>query len=582
MDIQESEEFLKENEAKHRKKRALLLGIILCILFVAFLAAVIFYLQIQDAKTFKMFINNKKYAVSKNFVHVEEDKKNNKSIRYVNLEELCKALGYTFQAGSIALTEGENLYSITTNYEMVDIDVDKMTFDKYPNYDKRESEDLKNTEKQVYGGELTLRTPKDTREIFQLKNPLKKINTSVYISSADLSSLLSIGYSWSEDNIYRLRIYTLGNLYTKYGQLAVQNGYTNISADYENIRALVDGFLVVEKNSKYGVIDFNGDPIIEAKYDRLLYSQNAQEFFAYANSKAGLIDKDGKQLIKLTTYQDISILDQNLDQEHRLYKVSKDGKFGVVTRSGEELIHTGYDQIGLDPTVELYKKLDDAIILYDKFIPVKLDNGWGYYNLETGELGGYDEQASKFNFAGIGCDISSSKTSTNQKSVVLIPKEVGIRGVVLMYQSGQYGIYDCNANSITVTCIWSRIYAETNNKTGETLYYLDLNGDKKELKQFLEENNLITENEEADDETANTDDTSEDANTPSLTERMNNLSTQGKLNDTANEDEQYFEENTSETEENPEEDTTEGDSVENPDENGTEEENTEETNEENQ
>ena len=539
MDFQESTKYMKEMEQKQKRKKMLILGIIFCIILIAFLAAVILYLKYQDSITFKMFINNKKVMTSKTFVNYDEKTKD----FYVDLEELSEALGCSFQQGSIALTEGENLYSITGDYEKVDINLDSDKYNKYVFEDDASKGKRTQYEKTVYGTSLVIRTPANTKEIFKLNKPLKKINGTVYIHADDIEELLSISYNW--DNQYRLYINDLRGLYAKYAKAATSAGYSSLSGDYENMRALVDGFIVVERDKKYGVIDTRGNVIIEAKYDRILYSQNSKEFFAYANDKVALIDKTGKQLIAPSLYQDISILDQNLDQENRLYQVKKDGKLGVVTREGRELVHPLFDVIGLDPTDELYSTLKDTIILYDKIIPLKQGNGWGYYNIST------DELTSEFNLAAFGCNISNQKNGANQKSVVLIPKEVGIKGIVLMYQSGLYGIYDCNANKLVIPFSYNRIYSDTDNKTGITSYYLELNGEKTELKQFLEETGRITETEE---EQNDENDTSEES---SFTEEMNNLSTKGKLSETSNEDEQYFEENQNTNSDNQNEEQTE-------------------------
>ena len=559
MDFQESTQYMKEMEQKQKRKKMLIIGIIFCIVLIAFLAAVIFYLKYQDSITFKMFINNKKVLTSKTFVNYDEKTKD----FYVDLEELSEALGSSFQQGSIALAEGENLYSITGDYEKVDINLDSDKYNKYVFEDDASKGKRAKYEKTVYGTSLIIRTPADTKEIFKLNKPLKKINGSVYIHADDIEELLSISYNW--DNQYRLYINDLKGLYPKYAKAATGAGYNSLSGDYENMRALVDGFIVVERDKKYGVIDTRGNIIIEAKYDRILYSQNSKEFFAYANNKVALIDKTGKQLIAPSLYQDISILDQNLDQDKRLYQVKKDGKLGVVTRDGKELVHPLFDVIGLDPNNELYATLKDTIILYDKIIPLKQGNGWGYYNIST------DELTSEFNLAGFGYNISNQKTSANQKSVVLIPKEVGIKGIVLEYQSGLYGIYDCNVDKLVIPFSYNKVYSDTDNKTGITSYYLELNGEKTELRQFLEETGRITENgENQNDEN----DTSEESS--SFTEEMNNLSTKGKLSETSNEDEQYFEENQNTSSDEPNEEQPE----ENADENGEENPEQDNTNEE--
>ena len=140
--------------------------------------------------------------------------------------------------------------------------------------------------------------------------------------------------------------------------------------------------------------------------------------------------------------------------------------------------------------------------------------------------------------SGFGCDISSNKTSSKQKSVTLIPKELGIKGVVIQYQSKLYGIYDCNVNAMVIPFVWSKIYSDTDNKSGVTSYYMESpTGEKVDLKQFLIDNNLVSENgeeeEEEPDDTAST--------SSSFTEEMNNLSTKGRLQETTSEDDQYFE-----------------------------------------
>ena len=533
MDFQESTEFMKENEARQKRKRLLVLGMVICLLIIAFLGCFIIYLKHVDEVTFKMYINNKKYKVSKSFVYTEGEKDVD---YYISLEEICSNMKYTFQEGSVSLEEGENLYSITTNYEKIDFDITKQTYNKYLFEDSASLAKRNTYESKVYGSSLAIRTEKNTKEIFELSKPLKKVNGKIYIYSEDIPMVLSLRVRW--DNPYRLYLFSLNYLYTYYGPIVSKAGYSSMSGDYENIRAMLDGYLIVEKDNKFGVIGIDSKVIIEARYDRLFFSQNSKEFFAYANSKVGLIDKTGKQLIQPSKYNNISILDQNLDQEHRLYLVSLDGKVGVVKRDGEELIYPLYDAIGLDSSVQLYSGLKDAIILYDKLIPVKQDNKWGYYNLETGELGGVDNTEDKFNLSGFGCDISSNKTSSKQKSVTLIPKELGIKGVVIQYQSKLYGIYDCNVNAMVIPFVWSKIYSDTDNKSGVTSYYMESpTGEKVDLKQFLIDNNLVSENgeeeEEEPDDTAST--------SSSFTEEMNNLSTKGRLQETTSEDDQYFE-----------------------------------------
>ena len=159
MDFQESTQYMKEMEQKQKRKKMLIIGIIFCIVLIAFLAAVIFYLKYQDSITFKMFINNKKVMTSKTFVNYDEKTKD----FYVDLEELSEALGSSFQQGSIALAEGENLYSITGDYEKVDINLDSDKYNKYVFEDDASRGKRAKYEKTAYGTSLVIRTPANTR-----------------------------------------------------------------------------------------------------------------------------------------------------------------------------------------------------------------------------------------------------------------------------------------------------------------------------------------------------------------------------------------------------------------------------------
>ncbi len=499
MNLEESDKFAKEIEARNRKKRMVLISIILCAVLIAFLFVLILFIKYQDSLILKVFVDGTRAEISSSlFTEIDGNS-------YVNAREIAKILDCTYTKGDYGkFNENENSGYISSNHEAVAIEAESKTMTKYIlNSEEDLPEEVKQAEEEAYGVELTVKSENETKEVFTLEHPAKLIEGNLYIPFEILPDVFNVQINTEEKN--RVRIYTLPTLYTEAKNVASQLGYTNITGEYENIRALVYGFIVVGNQNNFGVINLRGEEVISVKYSEIEFIQNVQEFFVYAANTIGLLSSEGDEIITPTAYDDISVL----NAEKQLYLVQKNGKYGVLNRQGEVVIHAEYDQIGLEDEngtfaeSEFADEIDDPTILFDTCIPVKLGAKYGLFDIEGNEL-------AKAVYDGLGCVLedeeNTSSTSEDDQNahigeagVLVLPESTGIQGIVIN-QNGGYGVYDVLAKRIIVPTVCTRIYSVT--RAGETTYYMEFNGMQLEVSEYMRNNNLVSVKEDTEEDTA--------------------------------------------------------------------------------
>lgn len=126
----------------------------------------------------------------------------------------------------------------------------------------------------------------------------------------------------------------------------------NTSSKIENIR-----YYAMYDNGKWGVINSHAETVIKPKYDEMIVIPNeAQDIFVcitdanYGNGdyKTKVINSKGKETIK--DYDKIEAIanydaDKNIWYEDNVFRVQKDGKFGLINYSGKKLLECEYDSI---------------------------------------------------------------------------------------------------------------------------------------------------------------------------------------------------------------------------------------------
>ena len=129
-------------------------------------------------------------------------------------------------------------------------------------------------------------------------------------------------------------------------KLIDKNGNAIFDFDYSaDYRPLSKDHLIVFRGYKYGVIDKNGKELIPCdKYDvltrlndSLLAAYICQDSSAYIlEYDCGIIDVNGKVVVKFI-YEDLSVINGEF------ISAKKDGKYGVINKSGKTVIPFKYD-----------------------------------------------------------------------------------------------------------------------------------------------------------------------------------------------------------------------------------------------
>ena len=91
--------------------------------------------------------------------------------------------------------------------------------------------------------------------------------------------------------------------------------------------------------------------------------------------------------------------------------VKENNLYGIVKTTGDVLLSSSFQQIGVDSNSFKENRLENQYILVNELIPVKYNNMWGFYNTKG-------ERITDFSFVDVGC--KESKV-TNTYPVVEIP-----------------------------------------------------------------------------------------------------------------------------------------------------------------
>ena len=106
---------------------------------------------------------------------------------------------------------------------------------------------------------------------FYSKKPVKAINGKLYVSSDGFEQAFNASFNYDKDN-NRIYIYTMDYLLNNYQQMVLDKNYAETSTEFHNQKSIFEGRLIVQKDKKeIGVIDLQGNTIIEPKYELIKY-----------------------------------------------------------------------------------------------------------------------------------------------------------------------------------------------------------------------------------------------------------------------------------------------------------------------
>ena len=265
--------------------------------------------------------------------------------------------------------------------------------------------------------------------------------------------------NFSESRIYVQKDGKYG-FYNSKMKLVIEHQYSSVS-DFRSKRS------IVELNGKKGVIDLLGAYIIPMNYDQIIYQEKEQTYLLEIDGKFGMMNRNGDTIIDFK-YDLLS----NIRENRILF--SAEGKYGYLNYKGREVVSPEHDfdskvntygtfengvaktkskgKFGLIDTSgnKVYPHIFEDIGTYSTITPVKKNGRWGYSNANVKLVIKYKySYAEGFNYglARVEQDGKWGIIDENGNSVIAIKYEELIyfeNYLLLVKLNGKWGLYNRN------------------------------------------------------------------------------------------------------------------------------------------
>ena len=449
----------RKEENLNAKKWMKLIGVILVLLFIIVIAIICLMYYI-DTTELKISVDGKSMSGLKNVFIFKEDK------IYIPIREFADYVGYKSYNGDYKEEYFDQVYVQNTSEEA------------YFNLNS------KTIYKKLLNGE-------DDYEYFEIEEPVIMINNQLCTTIEGAQIAFNILMSYKENNI---TIYTLPYLVSYYTEKNENSAISDKDADFSNQKALLHNLIIVKNsNNYYGVSSLDGQEILGTKYKTIKFIESTKEFIVTTvENKMGIMSYDPntyKAITKiLPEYDNIKQIDKN----NGLYLVTNNKKQGVVNQNGSVIVYLEYDQIGIDKS--RYSDIKNTYLLYDKCIPVKLNNKWGLID-KTGK------KILEVKYDDLGSTVNAGTISENNvnslNGVLLIPKYEGI----VVKEGESYGLVNSSGETY-IPSVLTTIYSTTTE--GETTYKMIYIGNTMNVITYLETYVIKNENNTTNNEENNT------------------------------------------------------------------------------
>ena len=245
------DESFETKKTDRSKKIAKIILIVISILLVAIIAIIGGILYIQNS-TLKLYVNGSLNEKVKNMMVIEDD-----GTIYFPIKEVASYLGYESFNGEYT----DKSEDASKCYVQCDDEVANFTLNSNKIY------------------KLTTSNNSGNYNYVYATKPVKAINGKLYVTSDGIEKAFNVSFSYNTDK-QRVYIYTMPFLSDNYASKVLDYGYEEISSVFTNKKTILNSMLVVTKSQGkvYGVIDINGNTIIEPKYDYIEYLPNSGDF----------------------------------------------------------------------------------------------------------------------------------------------------------------------------------------------------------------------------------------------------------------------------------------------------------------
>ena len=475
------EDFSKKNDNK--TKNIIRVIVILIILVIIVIVGIICYMMYLERTRLKVVLNGQQNEDIKNLLVIEDD-----GTIYVPVRAISSYFGYSSYNGEYTDRSEDN----SRCYVQSEDEVANLTLNS----------------NKVY--KLNLVENQDEYSYIYMDKPVKAIDGQLYITTDGMQKVFNTTFEYNESNNTYL-IDTIPYLTSIYQTAVLNYGYTGLSDNFENEKAMLKNILVVTDGTSFGVINgLDGTEILECKYDDILYEETIGDFVVSSNGKWGIIGTDQRTKVEIN-YDSIMLIDYDAG----LYLVRRNNLYGVVDLNGNTVIYPENDQIGVDISRFEENDLKTGYILLDKVIPVMRDNKWGLFDLQGNQIVGFE-------YDSFGYISSNSREAT---SLLVIPNY----NVIVACLDGRYTLLDTSGEQ-PIKAFVDDMYMVISG--GEKSYVMIVNDRSYDVEEYLDRmgtqssstntttDNSTTENNEQTDNQVN-DETSEE-NSQDSEEQTNN------------------------------------------------------------
>lgn len=448
------ESFQKKKEEKNYKglKIILLVSIILIILIII---GIFGYLSYLKSTQLKVYLDGELNPQLKELLLIDEE-----GTVSFPIKEIAPYFGYESYNGEYTnKSESKNKCYVQSKSEVVNVSLGS---------------------NKIYKLDLTQNS--SNYQYIYLKETIKSNQGIIYANSDSISRIFNISFEYNKGkNI--IEMYTTPYLVKAYTNVVLDYGYTKISTNFTNQKAILNEILVVENSkTKVGVIDLSGNIILEAKYDDITYLPDTGDFLVKSNNKYGIMSKSREMKVQIM-YNNIWLMDSDAG----LYLVKKDNKYGIIDFQGNIKVYTEYDDIGIDTSKFSENNIKNNYILVNNLIPIKKDGKWGLFNKNG-------KQLVEFKYDSLGYIASSNKNALN---LLVIPEY----DVLVACIDNKYTLINPSGQELFPT-VADDIYMTI--EAGENHYYIAVNNSQMDAIEYLERKGIkSTNNQKENDSRSN-------------------------------------------------------------------------------
>lgn len=489
------ESFQNREEKKKKRVTGIILGAI--IFLVILIIAITAYLLYIQSTTLRLTLNGQRNEKLKEILVFEND-----GTIYAPIKEIASYLGYESYKGEYTdRSEDQSKCYVQSENEVANFSLGS---------------------NKIYKLDLSNGT---NYEYVYSKKPVKAMNGILYASAETIEKAFNVSFEYDQKK-NRISILTVPYLIEAYSNRVLDYGYTQISDVFANQKAILQNMLVVQKgesNKQCGVIDIEGNVVLEAKYDNITYLPQVGDFLVKSNNKVGILSANRETKVQIM-YDSIELMDMDAG----LYLAKKDNKYGVLDLKGNVKIYIENDEVGMDVSKFEQNNIKNKYLLGGNLIPVRQDKQWGLFDKNG-------NQVVDFQYDSFGYVATSNRNALN---LLVIPEY----NVIVACKDKKYTLLNSVGEELFVAPVADDIYMTISG--GQRHYYITANNRTMDAEVYLDRIG-VTKNKT----NTTTDTTNNTTNSNKTNTTQNNETNSNQENKSENQNENRNEEQQNTTEE---------------------------------